>query len=106
MTKNSAIFYFVVIHSRDLKEGHFRREFDISTGDESYFYHYDPKTKDQSKVLISETDPHSIKVHRNKSFDKMMVPDFPFINSSLIKLAPLEIGVIVNANWYISTYLS
>ncbi|CAF1096350.1 unnamed protein product, partial [Didymodactylos carnosus] len=65
------------------------RVFDIITGDESWFYHYDPTTKEQSKVWVSQTDPRSTKVHRYKSSGKRMVAIF-FMKSGLIKSIPLE----------------
>jgi histone-lysine N-methyltransferase SETMAR len=86
------------------EEGQSRRVFDIITGDESWFYHYDPETKEQSKVWVSKTDPRPTKVHRNKSSGKRMVAVF-FMKSSLIKAVPLETGETLNASWYINTCL-
>ncbi|CAF1403876.1 unnamed protein product [Rotaria sp. Silwood1] len=86
------------------EEGQSRRVFDIITGDEAWFYHYDPELKEQSKVWMSTTDPHPTKVHRNKSAGKRMVAIF-FMKSGLIKSVPLETDATVNANWYVNTCL-
>ena len=50
-----------------LKEGRSCRVFDIMTGNESCFYHYDPELKEQWKVFLSTIDQYPSKVHRNKS---------------------------------------
>ncbi|CAF0883577.1 unnamed protein product [Didymodactylos carnosus] len=44
------------------ERGQSRSVFDIITGDESWFYHYDPTTKQQSKVWVSQADPRPTKV--------------------------------------------
>ncbi|CAF3518065.1 unnamed protein product, partial [Rotaria sp. Silwood2] len=79
------------------EEGQSRCVFDIITGDESWFYHYDPELKEQSKVWISTTDPHPTKIHRTKSAGKRMVTIF-FMKSGLIKSDPSETGATVNAS--------
>ena len=86
------------------EEGRSRRVFDIITGDESCFYHYDPQLKEQSKVCLSTTDQHPSKVRRNKSAGKRMVVVF-FMKSALIKPVPLETGATMNASWYVNTCL-
>ncbi|CAF1222079.1 unnamed protein product [Rotaria magnacalcarata] len=68
-------------------------------GDESWFYHYDPELKEQSKVWMSTTDPRPTKVHRNKSAGKRIVAIF------FMKYVPLETGATVNASWYANTCL-
>ncbi|CAF4608607.1 unnamed protein product, partial [Rotaria sp. Silwood2] len=78
--------------------------FDIITGDESWFYHYDPELKEQSKVWMSTTDPRPTKIHRTKSAGKRMVAIF-FMKSGLIKSVQLETCATVNASWYINTCL-
>jgi histone-lysine N-methyltransferase SETMAR len=47
---------------KKFEEGQSRHVFDIITGNESWLYHYDPKTKEQSKVWASKTDPRPTKV--------------------------------------------
>ena len=81
--------------------GRSRRVFDIITGDESWFYHFDPETKQQSTVWIPRNEPRPIKVRRNKSSGKRMVAIF-FMKSGLITPIPLESGQTVNANWYVN----
>ncbi|CAF3218993.1 unnamed protein product [Rotaria sp. Silwood2] len=71
--------------------------FDIITGDESWFYHYDSELKEQSKVWLSTTDPSPTKIHRTKSAGKRMVAIF-FMKSDLTKSVPLETGATVNAS--------
>jgi hypothetical protein len=87
-----------------LKEGKSRPGFDIITGDESWFYHYDPKTKEQSKVWISKTDSRPAKVHRNTCAEKRMVVIF-FVKSGLLKSVPLEAGGSLTASWYVNICL-
>jgi hypothetical protein len=58
------------------EEGQSRRVFDIITGDESWFYHYDPKTKEQSKVWVSKADPRPTKVLQNKKLNATKLVDF------------------------------
>ncbi len=40
------------------EEGQSRRVFDIITGDESWFYHYDPETKDSSGLIPKFQNSH------------------------------------------------
>ncbi|CAF4976569.1 unnamed protein product [Rotaria sp. Silwood1] len=79
------------------EEGQSCHVFNIITGDESWFYHYNPETKEQSKVWKSKTDPCPTKVHRKKSSGKRMVAVF-FMKSGLIKTVPLEAGATLNAS--------
>ncbi|CAF1613832.1 unnamed protein product, partial [Didymodactylos carnosus] len=80
------------------------RVFDIITDDESWFYHYDPTTKEQSKVWVSQTDPRSTKVHRYKSSGKRMVAIF-HMKSGLIKSILLERVETVTKRWYVDSCL-
>ena len=48
---------------KTFEEDRSRRVFDIITGDESCFYHYDPELKEQWKVCLSTTDQRPSKVH-------------------------------------------
>jgi [histone H3]-lysine36 N-dimethyltransferase SETMAR len=72
--------------------------FDIITGDESWFYHYDPETKEQSKMWVPKEGDRPTKVRRNRSSRKRMVAMF-FMKSGLIESIPLESGASVNADW-------
>ncbi|CAF4076146.1 unnamed protein product [Rotaria sp. Silwood2] len=51
------------------EEDQSRCVFDIITDDESWFYHYDPELKEQSKVWMSTADPRPTKIHRTKKTD-------------------------------------
>ncbi|CAF4691963.1 unnamed protein product, partial [Rotaria sp. Silwood2] len=79
------------------EEGQSRCVFGIITGDESWFYHYDPELKEQSKVWMSTTDPRPTKIHRTKSAGKRIVAIF-FMKSGLIKSVPLKTGATLNAS--------
>ena len=85
-------------------EGRPRRVLDIVTGDESWFYLYDPTTKEQSKEWVSKTDARPTKVRRNRSAGKRMVAIF-FMKSGLIESIPLESGTSVTGEWYINDCL-
>jgi hypothetical protein len=50
------------------EEDQFHHVFDIITGDETWFYHYDSETREQSK-----TDPRPTKVHRSKRMMTMFL---------------------------------
>ncbi|CAF1911269.1 unnamed protein product [Rotaria magnacalcarata] len=99
---NSTIHDYLNLRKR-FEEGQSRRIFDVITGNESRFYHYDPELKEQSKVWMSTTDPRPTKVYRNKSAGKRMVAIF-FVKSGLIKFVPLETGATVNATAGMSTH--
>ncbi|CAF4799105.1 unnamed protein product, partial [Rotaria sp. Silwood2] len=86
------------------EEGQSRCVFDSITGDVSWFYHYDPELKEQSKVWMSTTDPRPTKILRTKSVGKRMVAIF-FMKSGLIKSVQLETGARVNTSWYLNTCL-
>ncbi|CAF4151519.1 unnamed protein product [Rotaria socialis] len=86
------------------EESQSRCVFDIITGDEFWFYHYDPELKEQSKVWMSTSDPRSIKIHRIKSAGEKNGGYF-FMKFGLIKSVSLETGAIVNASWYVNACL-
>ncbi|GBP84768.1 hypothetical protein EVAR_66523_1 [Eumeta japonica] len=46
---------------------------DIATGDETWIYYYDPKTKRQSTVWVYQDEPKGTKVGREQSASKRMV---------------------------------
>ena len=85
--------------------GRFRCVFYIITGDESWFYHYDPETKEQPKMWVPKEGHRPTKVRRNRSSGKRMVAIF-FMKSGLIESIPLESGASVNADWYVNNCLS
>ncbi|CAF1257765.1 unnamed protein product [Rotaria sp. Silwood1] len=61
--------------------GKSKRVYDIITGDESWFYYYDPQTKRQSQVWVASNDPHPTK-------------------SGFNTIISLENGKTVTAKWY------
>jgi len=76
-----------------------KRVYDIITGDESWFYYYDPETKRQSQVSVASNDPPPTKVCRKRSVGKHMFAIF-FMKSGFNTIIPLEDGKTVIANWY------
>ncbi|CAF1547696.1 unnamed protein product, partial [Rotaria sordida] len=69
--------------------GRSKRVSDIITGDESWFYHYDPETKRQSEVWVTSNDPHPTKVRRQRPVGKHMFAIF-FMKSGFNTNTPLE----------------
>ncbi|CAF4017210.1 unnamed protein product [Rotaria sp. Silwood2] len=82
-----------------------KRVYDIITGEESWFYYYDPKTKRQSQVWVASNDPHPTKVRRQRSVGKQMFAIF-FMKSCFNTIIPLENGKIVTAKWYANKCLT
>jgi histone-lysine N-methyltransferase SETMAR len=85
--------------------GRSKRVYDIITGDESWFYYYDPETKRQSQVWDASNDPHPTKVCRQRSVGKHMFAIF-FMKSGFNTIIPLENGKTVTAKWYTNECLS
>ena len=50
------------------EQGRSRHVFDIVTGDELWFHHYDPEIKQQSKTLVSKDDSRPTKVRMKQKF--------------------------------------
>lgn len=85
--------------------GRSKRVYDVITGDESWFYYYDPETKRQSQVWIGRNDPRPTKVRRQRSAGKHMFAIF-FMKSGFNTIIPLENGKTVTADWYTNECLS
>ena len=85
--------------------GRSQRVFDLITGDESWFHHYDPATKEQSKAWVLKGSPRPTKVRRSNSSAKRMVAIF-FMKFGLIESIALEPGPYINAHSYINACLS
>jgi histone-lysine N-methyltransferase SETMAR len=85
--------------------GRSKRVYDIITGDESWFYYYDPETKRQSQVWVASNNPLSTKVRKQRSVGKHMFAIF-FMESDFNTIIPLENGKTVTANWYTNGCLS
>lgn len=79
--------------------GRAKHVFDIITGDEAWFYYYDPLTKNQSRVWVSEGDPTPTKVRRTRSVGMKMFAIF-FRKSGMVIRIPLEDHATVTAQWY------
>ena len=77
-----------------------RRVFDIVTGDEACFHHYESENKHQSK-----DDSLPKEVRESKSSGKRVVAIF-FIKSDLIESDALESGGSINARPYVTNCLS
>lgn len=86
-------------------DGRSKRVFDIITGDESWFYYYDPETKRQSQVWIARGETPPRKVRRRRSVGKHMFAIF-FMKSGFNSIIPLENGMTVTAKWYTDECLS
>ena len=87
------------------EQGRSRCVFDIVTGDQSWFHHYNPETKQQWKTWVSKDDPRPTIVRRNKSFGKRTVEIF-FMKSGLIVSIALESGASISARSYVTNWLS
>jgi histone-lysine N-methyltransferase SETMAR len=79
--------------------------YDIITGDESWFYYYDPETKRQSQVRVASNDPLPTKIRRQRSAGKHRFAIF-FMKSSFNTIIPLENGKTVTAKWYTNECLT
>jgi [histone H3]-lysine36 N-dimethyltransferase SETMAR len=73
--------------------------YNIYTGDESWIYAYEPKTKQQSTVWVFQNEPNPTKVIRARSTSKQMIACF-FGISGYVAIVPLEERKTVNSEWY------
>lgn len=76
----------------------------IVTGDESWFYKYDPETKQQSMVWSPEGASPPVKGKQQKSATKVMMSVY-FTSAKIVAVIPVETGQTVTANWYTQTCL-
>lgn len=76
----------------------------IVTGDESWFYKYDPETKQQSMVWSPEGANPPVKAKQQKSATKVMMSMY-FTRAKMVAVIPLKTGQTVTANWYTETCL-
>ena len=76
----------------------------IITGDETWIYDYDPKTKIQSATWCFPDEPSPAKFRRTRSVGKRMVAVF-FNKFGLVAAVPLQERRTVNANWYTTVCL-
>lgn len=80
-------------------EGASNLVWDIVTGDETWIYCYDPKTKQQSSVWVFQDEPKPTKVARVKSASKRMIASF-FNKTGHVATVALENRRTVNSDWY------
>ena len=73
----------------------------IITGDETWIYHYDPETKEQSRQWITDEEDIPVKFRRERSVGKVMVAVFFRRNGLLMDPIVLEKGATVTAEWYV-----
>ena len=71
----------------------------VVTGDESWFYKYDPETKQQSMVWSPTGANPPVKSKQQKSAAKVMMSVY-FTRSKIVAAIPLEKGQTVTAKWY------
>ena len=73
----------------------------IVTGDETWVYQYDPKTKQQSEVLVFPDEYPPVKFKRNRSAPIQMVACF-FAKFGHVATILLEDRKTVTADWYVN----
>lgn len=71
----------------------------VVTGDEAWFYKYDPETKQQSMVWSPRGANPPIKAKQQKSATKVMLSVY-FTKSKVVAAIPLKKGQTVTAKWY------
>ena len=57
-------------------KGKSRRTWEVLTGDETWIYYYDPRTKAQDRVWLAKGEPAPTKVRRERSTKKLMFSFF------------------------------
>ena len=104
LEQKSARVDFCKIMLKRFDNGTARAVSDILTGDETWIYHYDPETKQQSKEWVEEDAPPPTKVRRAKSVGKQMWAIF-FRSSGFVAAVALEDRKTVTADWYTTVCL-
>ena len=87
---------FINGHSRDVSK--------IITGDETWIYHYDPETKQQSRQWCEIGEGPLTKVRRTQYTKKQMYAIF-FNTTGVKAIVPLETGKTINCTWYTESCL-
>ena len=67
---------YCLVMLKKLDEGRSKRVYDNITGDESWFYYYDPETKPQNQVWVTRNNPFPTKVRRQRSVGKQNACNF------------------------------
>ena len=86
---------------RKFDGGRSPRVWDIATGDETWVYQYDPKTKQQSAVLVFPDENPPVKFKRSRSASKQMIVCF-FAKFRHVATILLEDRKTVAADWYVN----
>ncbi|GBP06008.1 Leucine-rich repeats and immunoglobulin-like domains protein 3 [Eumeta japonica] len=81
------------------KEGASNLAWNIVTGDETWIYYYDPKTKQQSTVWVYRDEPKPTKTVRERYASKRMLASF-FNKTGHVATIALRNCRIVNSDWY------
>ena len=84
---------------RKFDGGRSPRAWDIKTGDETWVYHYDPKTKQQSAVWVFPDENPPVKFKTKRSASKQMIACF-FAKFGNVAIILLEDRKTVTADWY------
>jgi histone-lysine N-methyltransferase SETMAR len=84
---------------KDFKNGTSANFRNIVTGDEAWFYNFDPLTKEQSKVWSEKGAAPPVKAKRERSVGKTMFAVF-FSRQGVVASVPLEEGKTVTSQWY------
>ena len=84
--------------------GRSKRVYEIITGDESWFYYYDPRTKRQSPVWVARNDPSQTKVRRQRFVGKHVCNSLH--ESCFNAIIPIANGKTATAKCYAEEYLS
>jgi histone-lysine N-methyltransferase SETMAR len=87
------------------KNGHSKRVWDIVTGDETWLYFFEPKTKQKSATWIGENDARPTKVKQSKSAGKRMFALF-FRKAGFVSKMMLKPKRTVTAHYYTRVVLS
>ncbi|XP_011063839.1 PREDICTED: uncharacterized protein LOC105151695 isoform X2 [Acromyrmex echinatior] len=73
--------------------------YNIVTGDETWIYSYEPKSKQQSTDWVLQNELKPTKVVRSRSVAKQMIACF-FSYTGHVTTVALEDRRIVNTDWY------
>ena len=77
----------------------------IVTGDKTWVYQYEPKTKQQSEVWVFPDENPPVKFKRNRSASKQLIVCF-FAKFGHVATIPLEDKKTITDDWYINRCLT
>ena len=89
---------------RKFDGGRSERVWNIVTGNETFVYHCDPKSKQQPSVWLFPGESPPVKFKRSRSTPKQMIA-VVFAKSGLVASVPFQENKIVYAEWYINICL-